>query len=84
MNTLETTSDWFKYYEQLQNEARNKIKEIDPYDNQDFMLNEGCDILADADMMMRMLCKRTQTLIKRIDKMKISNATNQAEAKPIE
>jgi hypothetical protein len=66
-NMLETTADWFRFYETLKEELREKLKLADPHDQKDFRLNELCDLDVDAQRQIQGLCKRIQTLKKRID-----------------
>jgi len=66
-NMLETTSDWFRFYETLKDELREKLKIADPHDQKDFRLNELSDLDVDARNQIQVLCKRVQTIKKRID-----------------
>ena len=66
-NELKTNADWFDYYEELHQQAGQKIREVDPHDHQNFRLNELSSISTDARTNLQSLCARTQLLIKRIE-----------------
>ena len=66
-NMLETIEDWFEFYQTLQGELREKLTKADKHDLRDFRLNELSDIQADAQWQIQSLCKRLQTLNKRVD-----------------
>jgi hypothetical protein len=66
---LESTQDFWEFYQHLQKTARTMLKEIDPHDHMDYRLVELTDLCSDANSMMRMLCKRTQSLIVRLEKV---------------
>ena len=74
-NTLGTTEDWMEFYKTRQKELREKVKELDPHDKHDWMLIEVTDLDDDAGRLIRMLCKRTSTLIRRINR-ELSNLTS--------